>query len=205
MRLWVLPGLIAAAAGIVGCQASAAPVASGAPAATAPARAGASGHPDLDAFRSVREHEHVARPVRVRIPKIAVASGLETLHRAPDLSVEVPRDPASAGWYAGGPRPGQQGPAVILGHLDSSEGPAVFYRVPELRRGDRVLVDLADGETVNFVVSRVERYPKERFPTAAVYFPTLRSELRLVTCGGSIDPASGHYRDNVIAFATRTD
>ncbi|MDP9417935.1 MAG: class F sortase [Actinomycetota bacterium] len=174
--------------------ASPAPVATASPTSRA-------GHPGLSSFRSVRRHRPVALPVRLRIPALDVTSGLETLDRAPDLTVEVPRNPDSAGWYAGGPRPGQKGPAVILGHLDSARGPAVFARLPTLRPGDVVLVDRADGTTARFAVQRLERHRKDRFPSDAVYFPTLRPELRLVTCGGTIDPVTGHYRDNVIVFA----
>jgi sortase (surface protein transpeptidase) len=107
-----------------------------------------------------------------------------------------------AGWYAGGTRPGDPGSAVILGHVDSKSGPAVFYRLGELRRGDGVTIRRADGSSVRFVVQRTEQYPKRRFPTDAVYYPTLTPALRLVTCGGQFDYATGHYRSNVIVFAT---
>ena len=109
-----------------------------------------------------------------------------------------------AGWYAGegGTRPGDPGSAVLLGHVDSTAGPAVFYRLRELRPGDRVEVVRADGSTVRFAVDRTEQYPKTRFPTDDVYYPTLTPALRLVTCGGSFDATAGHYRSNVIVFAT---
>ena len=107
-----------------------------------------------------------------------------------------------AGWYEGGTRPGDPGSAVILGHVDSTSGPAVFYRLRELRPGDRVEVVRAGGSRVAFTVDRVEQYPKRRFPTAEVYYPTLGPKLRLVTCGGAFDDATGHYTDNVIVFAS---
>jgi hypothetical protein len=90
---------------------------------------------------------------------------------------------------------------VILGHVDSKRGPAVFYRLRELRPGDLVEVALAGGSSVRFAVERVEQYPKARFPTAEVYYPTLTPELRLVTCGGTFDATAGHYRSNIIVFA----
>jgi sortase (surface protein transpeptidase) len=107
-----------------------------------------------------------------------------------------------AGWYAPGTRPGDPGSAVILGHVDSKRGPAVFFRLRELRRGDAVTIRRADGSSVRFVVQRTEQYPKDRFPTDAVYYPTLTPALRLVTCGGEFDATIGRYRSNLIVFAT---
>jgi hypothetical protein len=158
-------------------------------------------------FHSVRGYRPTAVPVRLQIPAIGVDTGLLRLGKAKDGTVEVPSGPHQwdmAGWYAGegGTRPGDPGSAVVLGHVDSRSGPAVFYRVRELRRGDRVAVTTADGTVFRFAVDRVEQYPKTRFPTADVYYPTLTPKLRLVTCGGSFDRASHHYRSNVIAFAT---
>jgi sortase (surface protein transpeptidase) len=155
---------------------------------------------DLSTYRSTRSHDATAAPVRVRIPSIGVDSGLEELVREDDQSIAVPEDPDSAGWWAGGPRPGQVGPAVILGHLDSRTGPAVFYRLGELTAGDEVLVDRADGSTARFLVTSTQRYAKAKFPSELVYYPTLRPELRLVTCGGPRDP-TGRSLDNVVLFA----
>ena len=156
-------------------------------------------------FRSIRGYRSTPVPVRLEIPAIGVATGLQRLGRAGDGTVEVPHGPDQwevAGWYEDGTRPGDPGSAVILGHVDSMAGPAVFYRLRELRPGDRVEVLRAGGSRVAFTVERVARYPKRRFPTADVYYPTLEPMLRLVTCGGAFDPASGHYTDNVIVFAT---
>ena len=157
--------------------------------------------PTAGTFRSVRSYTDVAEPVRVRIPAAGVDSGLVRLGRAPDGSIEVPAAFGVAGWYDEGPRPGEPGPAVILGHVDSRSGPAVFYRVAALPDDAQVLVDRADGSTVTFRVTRTQRVPKVAFPTDAVYAPTLEPSLRLVTCGGSFDAAAGSYRDNVIVYA----
>jgi sortase (surface protein transpeptidase) len=154
------------------------------------------------AYRAPRDYAAVAAPVRLRIPSIGVRTSLERLGRAGDGTVEVPRRWERAGWYTEGFRPGQPGPAVILGHVDSKSGPAVFFELRNLRAGASVLVDRADGTTVRFRVTGVERYRKTRFPSDLVYFPTLEPSLRLVTCGGTFDATSGHYRDNVIALAT---
>jgi hypothetical protein len=123
------------------------------------------------------------------------------LGRARDGTVEVPSRWQVAGWYAPGPRPGDPGSAVILGHVDSERGPAVFYRLRELRPGDEIVVTRADRSRVRFVVQRTEQYDKLRFPTDDVYYPTLTSTLRLVTCGGVFDHSTGHYRSNIIVFA----
>jgi hypothetical protein len=158
-------------------------------------------------FHSVRNYRPTAVPVRLQIPAIGVDTGLLRLGKAKDGTVDVPRGPHQwdqAGWYAGegGTLPGDPGSAVILGHVDSRSGPAVFYRVRELRRGDQITVTTADATVLRFTVDRVEQYPKTRFPTADVYYPTLTPKLRLVTCGGSFDFVARHYRSNVIAFAT---
>lgn len=160
-------------------------------------------HPNLAEYRSARTFAEVAPPVRLRIPAIGVDTGLEELLRANDGSIEAPRQVSSAGWWAGGPRPGQVGPAVILGHVDSRTGPAVFFRLRELAAGDEVLVDRADGTTARFLITSLERHAKNEFPSELVYYPTLEPELRLVTCGGPIDSSTGHYRDNLVAFGVQ--
>jgi sortase (surface protein transpeptidase) len=152
-------------------------------------------------FRSVRGYQATPVPVRVEIPAIGVASALDRLGRAPDGTVQEPTRWAVAGWYAAGTRPGDPGSAVILGHVDSKGGPAVFFRLRELRQGDTVTVRRADGSVVRFVVQRTEQYPKDRFPTDEVYYPTLTPALRLVTCGGEFDATVGRYRSNLIVFA----
>jgi sortase (surface protein transpeptidase) len=198
---------VAAVALVAGCS----PAGSGRAAEPLPAaasRAPATTANGVDAargFRSTRGYQATPAPARIEIPRIGVAAGLQRLGRAANGTVEVPTGPGKwtmAGWYEGGTRPGDPGSAVILGHVDSKRGPAVFYRLRELRPGDRVEVVRAGGSRVAFTVERVEQYPKRRFPTAEVYYPTLRPKLRLVTCGGAFNDATGHYTDNVIVFAS---
>jgi sortase (surface protein transpeptidase) len=153
-------------------------------------------------FRSARGYKATPVPVRIDIPRIGVTSSLDRLGRARDKTVEVPTRWEVAGWYAAGTRPGDPGSAVILGHVDSKRGPAVFFRLRELRKGDEIEVGRADGSTIRFTVERVAQYDKRRFPTDEVYYPTLTPALRLVTCGGEFDATAGHYRSNVIVFAT---
>jgi len=153
-------------------------------------------------FRSIRGYRATPVPVRVKIPRIGVASSLDRLGRAPDGTVQEPSRWETAGWYTPGTRPGDPGSAVILGHVDSKRGPAVFFRLRELRRGDTVTIRRADGSSVRFAVQRTEQYLKDRFPTDDVYYPTLTPALRLVTCGGEFDATVGRYRSNLIVFAT---
>ena len=142
-------------------------------------------------------------PVRLDIASIGVhTSTFVDLGRGPDGSIEVPQNFAAAGFYTLGPTPGQFGPAVIAGHVDSHQGPAVFYRLGALKVGATVSVGRRDGTTARFIVDKVAAYPKAQFPTTEVYGNTTsRAELRLITCGGSFDDRSGHYVNNVVAFA----
>jgi sortase family protein len=143
-----------------------------------------------------------ARPVTVSIPALSVAGPLEELVADPATGeLAAPHDPARAGWYAAGVVPGDQGPAVIGGHVDSRSGPGVFFRLRTLRPGDLVDVTRSDGRTVRFSVIAVALYPKDRFPTEAVYGPTSGPELRLVTCGGTFDRSARSYDDNVVVDA----
>ena len=144
----------------------------------------------------------VAAPVSLTIPLIGVTTKLITLGLASDGSLQVPPTTSVAGWYTGSPRPGSIGSAVIVGHIDSVNGPGVFYRLSELRKGDQVYVRRADGTLVKFLVTTVQKYLKDQFPTQTVYGPTPDAELRLITCGGTFDPATGHYVSNIVVYAT---
>ena len=192
-----LAGLLVAGCGGPGHSPAAAPSRGGSATAAEPRQP-----PGVAGFHSVRTYDQPALPVRLQIPAIAVSTPLVRLGRLPDGSIEVPHDWNTAGWYDRGPRPGQPGPAVILGHVDSKTGPAVFFRLRALRPRDVVRVGLADGRTLTFRVQRLQRYPKDEFPTEAVYLPTLNRELRLITCGGEFDYAAGSYRDNIVVYAT---
>ena len=144
-----------------------------------------------------------ARPVSLTIPLIGVKTNLITLGLTASGALQVPPTFSVAGWYTGSPRPGAIGSAIIVGHIDSTSGPAVFYRLSELRRGDDVYVRRADGTMVMFRVTAVQQYLKDEFPTQAVYGPTPDAELRLITCGGAFDYATGHYLSNIVVYATQ--
>ena len=145
-----------------------------------------------------------AKPASVSIPSIGVGTRLVRLGLNPDKTLQVPRNYSLAGWYTKGAAPGEVGPAVLVGHYDSVDGPAVFYRLKELQPGQKVHVRRADGSTAKFVVDRVKRFGKDDFPTQEVYGDVERPELRLITCGGSFDHRTRHYRDNVVVFAHLT-
>ena len=139
-------------------------------------------------------------PTRIRVPAIGVDSPLERLGLDPHGVLRPPTDADEAGWYAGGTAPGDVGPAVVAGHVDSRTGPAVFFRLSELRPGDLVEVRRGTG-WLRFRVVAGERYPKFAFPTAEVYGPTPDPQLRLITCGGTFDTSLRSYRDNVVVYA----
>ncbi|HTW02800.1 MAG TPA: class F sortase [Streptosporangiaceae bacterium] len=144
----------------------------------------------------------VAKPVGVVIPSIGVRSGLVRLGLTSSGALQVPPTTTVAGWYTGSARPGAIGAAVIVGHIDSRNGPGIFYRLNELRPGNKVYVRRADGTLAVFRVTSVRSYLKADFPTLAVYGPVPYAELRLITCGGSFDFATGHYLSNTIVYAS---
>lgn len=141
------------------------------------------------------------QPVWLRIPAIGVATDLSELGLQADRRIEVPDDPDQAGWYRHRAVPGEQGAAVIVGHVDSHTGPAVFFELRTLDVGDRVTVARDDGSVAVFAVTSVETHRKDRFPTRRVYGPTDGHELRLVTCGGAFDEQQRSYDENVVVFA----
>ena len=144
----------------------------------------------------------VASPVSLTIPLIGVKTNLITLGLQSDGALQVPSTTSVAGWYTGSPRPGAIGSAVIVGHIDSTSGPGVFYRLSELRGGNQVYVRRADGTMVLFRVTAVQTYLKNDFPTQTVYGPTPDAELRLITCGGTFDYTTGHYLSDIVVYAT---
>lgn len=150
-------------------------------------------------------HPLVARsaPLELRIPAIDLAVSVSTLALNPDNTVEVPTNAEQPGWFRLGPSPGQLGSAVILGHVDSKRGPAVFYRLRSLRPGNRVDVSLTNGDVASFAVTKVATYPNSRFPARQVYTSHGHSALQLVTCGGRYDKRTG-YQANVVIYTALT-
>jgi sortase (surface protein transpeptidase) len=144
----------------------------------------------------------VAAPKRLVIPAIGVSTGLIHLGLTRAGTLQVPVSTAVAGWYTGSPRPGAIGSSVIGGHIDSYRGPGSFFRLRRLRPGNQIYVRRADGTVAVFRVYAVHQYLKNHFPTESVYGPTPDAQLRLITCGGTFDPSTGHYLSNVVVYAT---
>ena len=147
-----------------------------------------------------------SKPVALNIPSIGVRSDIQYLGQTDDGALDTPAPGPlydTAAWYRYSPTPGSLGPAILYGHVDSAaNGPSVFFRLGELTRGDRVTVTRADGSIAVFEVDSVERYAKDNFPTKVVYSNIDHAGLRILTCGGAFDDATGHYLDNIVVFAS---
>lgn len=162
---------------------------------------------DLEADRGVGPQvavgavSQVSPPVTLAIPKLGMDTRLIGLRKARDGQLQVPEDPQRAGWYSQGYAPGDEGPAVLVGHVDSYRGPGIFARIGELVPGDPLTVRRADGTLAQFVVAQVETFAKRDFPTEGVYRGDGTSSLRLVTCGDEFDANSKSYLSNVVVFA----
>jgi len=141
-------------------------------------------------------------PVALRIPVIGVRTRLIRLGITRQGTLQVPTSTSVAGWYTRSPRPGEIGSSIIAGHIDSYLGPGIFYRLRELRPGNRIYVRQADGRLAVFRVTGVHEYAKAHFPTARVYGPAPDAELHLITCGGTFDDATHSYLSNVVVYST---
>lgn len=170
-------------------------------AATAPSSAPATPKPK-SAKPEVRVvAKPVALPVILRIPDLEMETRLVGLRLDKEGSLEVPEDPDTAGWWTQGPVPGNTGASVIVGHVDSEQGPAIFADLRLLEPGDIVEVDRSDNSVVKWKVDGVETYSKDEFPTKRVY-ETDRKQLRLITCTGAFDEDVQHYTDNLVVYAS---
>jgi sortase (surface protein transpeptidase) len=192
-------GLVVAAAGVTGLALAGQ---TGRPAAPVSKPAFVPVPPGQQAPAPQPQIAPVAQPVSLTIPSIGVRSGLVRLGLTSSGALQVPKTVAVAGWYTGSARPGAIGAAVIVGHIDSLTGPGIFYQLHTLHRGSKVYVRRADGTLAVFQVTSVRSYPKAQFPTLAVYGPVPYAELRLITCGGTFDFATGHYLSNTIVYAS---
>lgn len=144
-------------------------------------------------------------PAILAIPSLGLQTGLQDIVVELDGELVPPVNASVAGWWSQGTVPGATGPAVIVGHVDSTTGPGVFIGIHKLKSGDAVNVTRDDGEVVTFVVDAVKTYDKTKLPTAEVYGPTAAPELRLITCGGRFNRRTGSYEFNVVVFAHRSD
>jgi len=145
---------------------------------------------------------NAAAPLSIKAPTVNITSALGQVALNPDGTIEVPTNYAQAAWYRLGPTPGELGPAVILGHVDSLKGPAVFYNLSALRPGQIIDVTRIDSSVAHFRVDAINTYRQDQFPTETVYGPIDYAGLRLITCGGVYDKKAKAYESNVVVFAT---
>jgi hypothetical protein len=194
----VIAGL--GAAGLAGCGGQGSPTSGSSRPAPQPA-----GATSPTAGRQAKTLGH-SLPVKLDIPAIGVHSPVSTLGLKSDGTIQEPplSRPNLTGWYRLGPTPGEKGPAVIAGHVDAHGGPAVFYRLKRLHRGDEVSITRKDGSVATFRIDAIQQVPKDAFPTKKVYGDIGFPGLRLITCGGGFDTSTGHYVDNVIAYGHLT-
>ncbi|MFJ4853158.1 class F sortase [Streptomyces sp. NPDC088730] len=148
------------------------------------------------------EASPAAPPRRIRIASIGLDKALTGLRVQQDGTLAAPGDPADVGWWSDGPRPGDPGAAVFVGHVDSATGPAAFYGLSSLRPGDRITVSRDDHTDLAFTVRALRSYEKDAFPDSQVYATNGPPALRLITCGGTYDRTQGEYLANLVVYAT---
>ncbi len=141
-------------------------------------------------------------PVEIEIPKIGLQAGFVELGLKTDGTMDTPKSNEVVGWYKNASTPGETGPSIIAGHVDSKDGPAIFWRLSELTIGDVIEIRRQDNQLVKFYIDRVDQFSQSGFPTAEVYGKTANPTIRLITCGGVYDRASNRYSHNTVIFAT---
>lgn len=163
--------------------------------------------PSLPSFGGEDDHANRLRPTKVSIPAIGVRANVTPVGTAKDGSIAVPDLSKTniTGWFEKGPSPGENGAAIIVGHVDNRTGPSVFYKLHSLDKGDRIEVTRKDRKTLVFTVDSVAQYPKDKFPAGPVFAGGPKPLLRLITCGGRWVGGDTGYQDNVIVFATLRD
>jgi len=143
-----------------------------------------------------------SEPVSIHIADVGIDASFVQLGRLADDTLETPADPWTVGWYKQSPTPGEIGPSVVVGHLDSPHNIAVFWRLHELNPGQIVEITRADNSVARFKVDEVNQFSQDSFPTDRVYGPINYAGLRLITCGGVFNHATGHYNQNTVVFAS---
>src|ERR1051326_588384 len=143
-----------------------------------------------------------SEPVSIEIPSLGVTSKVMALGLRPDGSMEVPPGAYPAGWYTAAPTPGELGPAIIAGHVNWNGEQGVFFELHKMTPGDEITVRRRDSSTARFRIDDVAQYPKNEFPTEAVYGNIDHAGLRLITCGGDFDKSAHSYVDNIVVYAS---
>jgi hypothetical protein len=141
-------------------------------------------------------------PSTIFIDRINLEASIVQVGLLADGSIETPDlFSGTVGWYNNGPTPGEIGPAVLIGHVDTYKGPSVFWNLSKLAAGDIVRITRDDGQTVMFRVSSIVSYSQDEFNTDAVYGNTNYAGLRIITCGGRFNYITGRYSHNTVVFA----
>lgn len=172
-------------------------------AAQAPAPAAKHAEPDKASAAKTAPAAHPELlPVTIRIPGIALSAPIVKTGLEANGALHVPSSPDLTGWYELGPKPGEVGPAVITGHLDSASGPGVFFNLHKTKPGDEVDIVRDDGSIAVFKIDKLESYPQNNFATQKVYGAIATAGLRIITCSGVYSKTSGHYSDDLVVYAT---
>lgn len=143
-----------------------------------------------------------SEPTELSIPDVAIRTSLLSVGRNADNTIEVPASYETAGWYRYSPTPGEIGPTIIVGHVDSYRGPAVFWRLSQLRPAQLIDVKRADGKTITYQITQIKQFDQNNFPTNEVYGNISHAGLRLITCGGVYNRATNGYSHNTVVYAT---
>ena len=144
-----------------------------------------------------------SKPLKIIIPKINVETSAETVGRQPDGTMQTPDVFANTvGWYKYSPTPGEIGPSIIVGHVDSYKGPSIFWRLRELKTNDIIKISRQDGTVAKFKVNSINQFDQTKFPSDKVYGNINHAGLRLITCGGIFNHSKGHYSQNTVVFAS---
>ncbi|MCA1668613.1 MAG: class F sortase [Thermomicrobia bacterium] len=176
-------------------------------AANPPANASATGAPPRRFIRRLGEpasvQPQVGLPSRLKIPAIHVDAAVEDVGKTPDGAMDVPKDFNNTAWYELGARPGEQGNAVVAGHVDSTTGPAVFWDLHTLASGDQIIVVGDDGVERTFVVTESAVYARADVPLERIFGTTTERHLNLITCDATsiFNPSKGEYADNLVVYA----
>jgi hypothetical protein len=141
-------------------------------------------------------------PAHLRVPAVEIDTSVDTVGKNPNGTLEVPEDYKIAGWYRFGPTPGEQGPSIMVGHVDNHKGLGVFWRLRELKPGQIIEVKRKDGKIAKFKVGSVKQFPQNSFPTEQVYGNIDHAGLRLITCGGNFSYITQRYSENTVVFAS---
>lgn len=150
-----------------------------------------------------KEGLSASKPKHITISRLGIDYDIIELGQNPDETMETPPlFEKVAGWYKYSPTPGEIGPSIIVGHIDTYKGPSVFWRLRELQAGDEISITREDNSVVKFKVTGLKQFEQSNFPTEEIYGNTEESELRLITCGGTFDKKTLHYSENTVAFAT---